>query len=116
MIATADTLEEVDGAAIVAGQVYMHEDEPSNMPQMPPSEPAAMEVDSDKQQGLLLTKKKERDIIDFQNQQPGTPTPGVEMVDSLSSVHHHFESDPHPSLLIEERVIHPYTGKPTDQR
>ena len=71
MIATADTLEEVDGAAIVAGQFYMHEYGPSNMPPMPPPEPAAMDVDSDKQWGLLLTKKEERDIIDFHNQRPG---------------------------------------------
>ena len=115
MIATADTLEEVDGAAIVAGQICMHEGGPSNMPPMPPPEQAAMDVDSDKQQGSLLTKKEEWDIVDFQKQQPGTPTPGVEMVHSQSSVHHHFESDPHPTLLIEERVIHPYTGKPTNQ-
>ena len=63
-IATADTPEAVDTAGIALGQVYKTDEGPSNMPPMPPPEPAAMDVDSGSgpidvttDAALLLTKK-----------------------------------------------------------
>jgi hypothetical protein len=56
-----------------------------------------------------------KELQQFKSQQDGPATPGVERVDSQSSVERHFDDEPLPALLVSERANDPVTCKPPHQ-